>query len=59
MFDLNGDGISKEELRDAMITFGKAPTDEELDAIMLKADVDNSGTIDFKEFLTLMVDNMK
>ena len=48
MFDRDGDGISKEELKDAMITFGgKAISDEELDKIMLKADKDASGTIDF------------
>jgi Ca2+-binding EF-hand superfamily protein len=54
MFDKDGDGISKEELEDAMKTFGKAPTGEELDEMMRKADEDGSGTVDFEEFLKLM-----
>ena len=59
MFDKDGDGISKEELKEAMLTFGKAPTQEELNDIMRKADEDGSGTIDFEEFINLMATNMK
>ena len=54
MFDKDGDGISKEELEDAMKTFGKAPTPDELDEMMRNADEDGSGTIDFDEFIKLM-----
>lgn len=54
MFDKDGDGISKEELEDAMKTFGKAPTPDELDEMMRNADEDGSGTIDFEEFIKLM-----
>ena len=37
-FDKDGDGISKEELLHAMNTFGKNPSDEELDAMIEAAD---------------------
>ena len=59
MFDKDGDGITRGELQDAMMTFGKAPTPEELDDIMRRADEDGSGTIDFEEFLKLMAENMQ
>ena len=59
MFDKDGDGISKDELRDAMNTFGKAPSADELDEIMRRADEDGSGTIDFEEFLKLMAGNLE
>jgi calmodulin len=59
MFDKDGDGISREELEDAMKTFGKAPTPEELDEMMRNADEDGSGTIDFQEFLKMMAGNLE
>ncbi len=59
MFDKDGDGISKEELEEAMITFGKPPSPEELDEMMKRADEDGSGTIDFEEFLKLMSGNLE
>jgi len=59
MFDKDGDGISREELEDAMKTFGKAPTQEELDEMMRNADEDGSGTIDFQEFLKMMAGNLE
>ena len=59
MFDKDGDGITKEELQNAMNTFGKAPTADELDEIMRNADEDGSGTIDFEEFLKLMAGNLE
>lgn len=59
MFDKDGDGISKDELQDAMSTFGKAPSADELDEIMRNADIDGNGTIDFEEFLSLMAENLE
>ena len=59
MFDKDGNGITKDELQEAMVTFGKAPTPTELEEIMQRADEDGSGTIDFEEFLKLMAENMQ
>ena len=59
MFDKDGNGITRDELQEAIVTFGKAPTPKELDEIMQRADEDGSGTIDFEEFLKLMAENMK
>ncbi len=50
-FDKDGDGISKEELQQAMLTFGKNPDEEELDAMIEAADQDGNGVIEFAEFL--------
>ena len=59
MFDKDSNGITKDELKEAMVTFGKAPTPTELEEIMQRADEDGSGTIDFEEFLKLMAENMQ
>ncbi|KAG0263240.1 hypothetical protein BG011_009075 [Mortierella polycephala] len=51
-FDRNGDGtISRRELHSLLYTVGhKTKTDD----ILSEYDVDNSGTIDFEEFLKLV-----
>lgn len=54
-FDLDGNGtISTNDLRDVMHSLGKYPTENELRAIMKKADADNSGGISFDKFLAIM-----
>uniref|UniRef100_A0A8C8FLY9 Troponin C, skeletal muscle n=1 Tax=Oncorhynchus tshawytscha TaxID=74940 RepID=A0A8C8FLY9_ONCTS len=53
MFDTDGGGdISTKEL-------GQNPTREELDEIIEEVDEDGSGTIDFEEFLVMMVRLLK
>ena len=53
MFDTSGDGeISQEEFREALNKMGRRLTDDQLDALIRQIDVDHSGTISIKEFLT-------
>ncbi|KAM9296913.1 troponin C, skeletal muscle [Gastrophryne carolinensis] len=60
MFDTDGGGdISTKELGTVMRILGQTPTKEELDAIIEEVDEDGSGTIDFEEFLVMMVRQMK
>ncbi|MBN3306262.1 TNNC2 protein, partial [Amia calva] len=60
MFDTDGGGdISTKELGTVMRMLGQNPTREELDAIIEEVDEDASGTIDFEEFLVMMVQQMK
>ncbi|XP_060627786.1 troponin C, skeletal muscle [Anolis sagrei] len=60
MFDADGGGdISTKELGTVMRMLGQTPTKEELDAIIEEVDEDGSGTIDFEEFLVMMVHQMK
>ncbi|XP_032829216.1 troponin C, skeletal muscle-like isoform X1 [Petromyzon marinus] len=60
MFDADGGGdISTSELGKVMKLLGQTPTKEELDAIIEEVDEDGSGTIDFEEFLVMMVRQMK
>ncbi|XP_048878133.1 troponin C, skeletal muscle [Brienomyrus brachyistius] len=60
MFDTDGGGdISTKELGTVMRMLGQNPTREELDAIIEEVDEDGSGTIDFEEFLVMMVQQLK
>ncbi|KAM6977155.1 troponin C, skeletal muscle-like [Aplochiton taeniatus] len=60
MFDSDGGGdISTKELGQVMRMLGQNPTREELDAIIEEVDEDGSGTIDFEEFLVMMVQQLK
>nr|XP_014342351.1 PREDICTED: troponin C, skeletal muscle isoform X1 [Latimeria chalumnae] len=60
MFDADGGGdISTKELGTVMKILGQNPSREELDAIIEEVDEDGSGTIDFEEFLVMMVSQMK
>jgi calmodulin len=53
--DRNGDGrITLEELRQTLEELDEEPADEELKALMIKADADGNQTIDFAEFLAFM-----
>lgn len=54
-FDQNKDGsISFEELRQVIRALGKDPSNFELTQILEQADTDQSGTIEFNEFLSLL-----
>jgi len=56
IFDQDGGGdISTRELGRVMKLLGQNPTREELAKIVEEVDVDGSGTIDFDEFLIMMV----
>uniref|UniRef100_UPI00358F47B3 troponin C, skeletal muscle-like n=1 Tax=Myxine glutinosa TaxID=7769 RepID=UPI00358F47B3 len=60
LFDEDGGGdISTKELGKVMRLLGQEPTKEELDAVIEEVDEDASGTIDFEEFLVMMVRQMK
>ncbi|XP_068453383.1 troponin C, skeletal muscle [Clinocottus analis] len=60
MFDTDGGGdISTKELGQVMRMLGQNPSREELDAIIEEVDEDGSGTIDFEEFLVMMVQQLK
>ncbi|XP_037832970.1 troponin C, skeletal muscle isoform X1 [Kryptolebias marmoratus] len=69
MFDTDGGGdISTKELGTVMRMLGQNPSREELDAIIEEVDEDDleklhlssgSGTIDFEEFLVMMVQQLK
>ena len=48
-FDLNGDGVlSREELRQAMISMGEGMSEEEIDEMIREADENRDGVIDYR-----------
>ncbi|KAH3774328.1 neo-calmodulin-like [Dreissena polymorpha] len=54
LFDKNGDGmITKEELGAVLYALGQRPTVMEVQALIRSVDLDQSGTIDFDEFVTI------
>jgi len=56
IFDHDGGGdINTNELGRVMKLLGQSPSKEELDEIVQAVDVDGSGSIDFDEFLIMMV----
>jgi len=56
IFDHDGGGdINTNELGRVMKLLGQSPSKEELDEIVHAVDVDGSGSIDFDEFLIMMV----
>jgi calmodulin len=60
LFDKNGDGkITTKELGTVMRSLGQNPTEAELTDMINEVDVDNDGSIDFPEFLTMMARKMK
>ena len=60
LFDEDGGGdISTDELANVMRSVGQSPTEIELQEIIKLVDEDNSGSIDFQEFLILMARKLK
>ncbi|KAI4301915.1 hypothetical protein L6164_035151 [Bauhinia variegata] len=60
LFDKDGDGcITMEELGIAIRALGEIPTQQELEFMIKEVDTDGNGTIEFGEFLNLMVRKMK
>ena len=56
MFDEDGDGtITTKELCTVMRSLGQNPTEAELQDMINEVDADRNGTIDFPEFLTMIV----
>jgi len=56
VFDHNGDGvISKNELKNAMISFGQIFSAQEADEMFNEADLNRDGKIDWGEFLQMML----
>jgi len=54
VFDKDGNGfISAAELRHVMTNFGEKLTDEEVDAMILEADIDGDGRINYVEFVKI------
>jgi len=55
-YDIDGDGsIHLDELRKALTTRGEPMTNEEVDEFFKEMDKDGSGTIDFEEFISWML----
>lgn len=60
LFDKDGDGhIQTKELRAALRNLGQNPTDLELQDIFNEMDIDRNGTIDFTEFIKMLIKTNK
>ena len=60
LYDRDGDGtVDTQELGTVLRSLGHNPTEEELVQIITEVDDDQSGSIEFPEFLTLMARQMK
>ncbi|XP_060592819.1 neo-calmodulin-like [Ruditapes philippinarum] len=60
LFDREGLGsITVDDLKVVLRSLGKNPSDEELRDMIREVDDDESGTIEFPEFLTMMVRKVK
>uniref|UniRef100_H2YWY3 EF-hand domain-containing protein n=1 Tax=Ciona savignyi TaxID=51511 RepID=H2YWY3_CIOSA len=58
VFDRNQDGfISRDELREVLQTMTENPTEEELTEMMLEADTNGDGRIDYCEFVEMVTSN--
>lgn len=59
LFDKDNSGtITTEELGDVMRSLGQNPSEEDLQKMIDDVDQDGDGTIDFPEFLTMLVRSM-
>ncbi|XP_052137267.1 putative calmodulin-like protein 6 [Oryza glaberrima] len=55
LFDKNNDGcISREELATVLTRLGMAPSQEDLQDMIVAVDEDGNGTIEFDEFIAIM-----
>ena len=60
IFDKDKDGyITIKELGEIMTNLSQTPTEAELQDMINEVDIDGNGTIDFKEFLGIMVRKMR
>ena len=63
LFDLfdsdNSGSITTKELGTVMRNLGQNPSEEELKQMIREVDLNGNGTIDFKEFMCLMLKRMK
>ena len=60
LFDKDNSGsITTKELGTVMRNLGQNPSEEELKQMIREVDLNGNGTIDFKEFMCLMVKKMK
>ncbi|ODV94649.1 hypothetical protein PACTADRAFT_50513 [Pachysolen tannophilus NRRL Y-2460] len=60
LFDKDNDGkITTKELGTVMRSLGQNPSESELNDMINEVDVNNDGSIDFPEFLTMMARKMK
>lgn len=58
LFDKNGDGsISASELGSVMRALGSNPSEEDVAGLISRLDIDGNGTIEFNEFMALMLPN--
>merc|ERR1719321_986456 len=56
VFDKDHDGyISAAELRHVLTNIGEKLTDDEVDEMIREADIDGDGSIDYNEFVKMMV----
>eukprot|EP01022_Parablepharisma_sp_SALTPOND_P028437 TRINITY_DN70963_c0_g1_i1.p5 TRINITY_DN70963_c0_g1~~TRINITY_DN70963_c0_g1_i1.p5 ORF type:complete len:178 (-),score=25.90 TRINITY_DN70963_c0_g1_i1:1809-2342(-) len=56
VFDRDGSGsISSEELRHVMMNLGEKLSEEEVDKMLREADVNGDGSIDFSEFVNMLI----
>ena len=55
VFDVDGDGyVTAVELRKVMAKLGEHLTDDDVDSMIIAADADGDGRVDFKEFAKMM-----
>jgi calmodulin len=60
IFDKHGNGlITTQDLKSVIKFLGKHPTDAEIQYMINEADFDGKGTIDFVEFLLVMMNYLK
>ena len=56
VFDKNGDGyLSHAEMRHVMGNLGEKLTDEEVEEMVAEADVDGDGSVNYEEFVKMMM----
>jgi len=57
VFDKNGDGkISAEELKEVMGNLGETLTEDEIGQMIMEADTNKDGYVDYEEFCRMMME---